>query len=242
MNILQAGRLAPVLLLAALWPEPAPAGHAVLIWPVDPVISGDRPATELWVENRGESTTLLQVRVFAWQQIHGREQYQTQRHVLPSPAMVRLEAGQKQLIRLIKQASPVNNGELAYRVLLDEIPTPYHPDDQNAHALNFQMRYSIPLFVYGPQGSPDKGMPLLSWRRVTQAGESYLEITNRGPVHARLSKARLGGQRLTDGLLGYVLAHSSNRWPLSVKVPAQAQLEARVDNRDQVWRSSAADR
>lgn len=238
MNIaLPSGWLALALLLAPIWPAQALAGHEILIWPVDPVITGDQSATELWVHNRGDNTTLLQVRIFAWRQTEGREQYQTQGGILSVPSMVRLEAGQKQVIRLFKQSAPGINQELAYRIVLDEIPTPYGQPDHRSHALNFQMRYSIPLFVYGRDSAPDHGAPALSWRLVRQGGDTCLEITNRGPIHARLSKVRLGQHILTQGLFGYVLAHSSRRWPLKEKIAGQAQLEARVDNRQTLWRS-----
>ncbi|WP_279386600.1 hypothetical protein [Sodalis glossinidius] len=43
---------------------------------MDPVITAAEKASELWVENRGASTTLIQVRVFGWQQSNGRDGYQ----------------------------------------------------------------------------------------------------------------------------------------------------------------------
>jgi len=207
---------------------------------VDPAITGDQHAAELWVENRGQSTTLLQARIFAWQQVSGREQYQTQRDIVATPAMVRLDAGQKQLIRLIRQTSPAGGEEHAYRVLLDEIPTPPDPPDDPKHSLSFQMRYSIPLFVYGPGNGADTGAPALSWRPVKIGTDTFLEITNRGPVHARLSNISLGKQQLTDGLYGYVLAHSSHRWPLAVNPMPGAVLQATVDNRNTRWQSAAS--
>ncbi|WP_255556940.1 molecular chaperone [Sodalis sp. dw_96] len=239
MRILPTGGWMPAFVLSMLWPAPALGGHSVLIWPVDPVITENSQGAELWVQNRGEATTLLQIRVYAWHQTAGREQYAAQQDIQPLPTMIRLESGQKRIIRLIKRLPPPANREQAYRVLLDEIPTPYGHPDEKSHALNFQMRYSIPLFVYGRQSSPDSGTPILSWRLVTESGSPYLEITNGGPVHARLSKTRLGKYTLTDGLLGYVLAGSSHRWPLKSKVPPQASLETSVDNRNTVWRSMA---
>lgn len=126
------------------------AANSVLLWPVNPLIASDEKATELWMENRGDSTTLMQVRVFLWQQKSGQEQYQTQQQILASPPMVRIEPGKKQLVRLIKQTAPLPGQEAAYRILLDEIPSPPSQDtDKNHVGLSFQMRYSVPLFVYG---------------------------------------------------------------------------------------------
>lgn len=217
----------------------ARAGNAVLIWPVDPVITAAQKASELWVENRGTGTTLIQVRVFGWQQRNGTDGYQTQQRVIASPPMLRLEPGQKQVVRLLKQQSPAAGEELAYRILLDEIPTPQPESQDKAHSVNFQMCYSLPLFVYGERAAPDTGEPLLSWRVVEEGGGVFLEVSNRGPVHARLSQAQFDHHRVSEGLLGYVLPHASYRWPLKGTLARGQQLEFRLDNRNRLWRSSA---
>lgn len=223
------------LLLGVVSPT-ASAGNSVLIWPIDPKIAPQEKASELWLENRGESTTLMQVRVFSWQQINGQEQYQTQQQVLASPPLVRIEPGKRQMVRLIKQTPPAGGKEAAYRVLLDEIPTPQQAGDNQA-GLNFQMRYSVPLFVYGDGLTPESARPQLSWRLVNQGGKQALEITNRGSGHARLSSVSLGGRSLSSSLFGYVLADASNTFPLSVPVSGGAELSAELEHK-QSWRST----
>ena len=211
------------------------AANSLMIWPIDPAIASEDRASELWLENRGSSSTIMQVRIFAWQQREGQEQYQTQQQVAASPPMVRLEPGQKQLVRLIKQTPPPAGEESAYRVVLDEIPSPRKPGDNQA-GLNFQMRYSVPLFVYGSGLTRDSAKAVLSWREVSSGGRRWLELTNSGSGHARLSNVRAGGTALGNGLFGYVLAHSSQRWPVSQ--PPRGELAADVNNR--AWRSTAA--
>ena len=211
------------------------AGNSVLIWPIDPKIAAEEKASELWLENRGESTTLMQVRVFGWQQSNGQEQYQTQQQVLASPPLVRIEPGKRQMVRLIKQTPPPAGKEAAYRVLLDEIPTPQQAGDHQA-GLNFQMRYSVPLFVYGSGLAPEEARPQLSWRLVSQDGRPALQIANRGNGHARLSNVSLGGRSLSDSLFGYVLSEASNTFPLNVPVAAGAELHAELEHQQQ-WRS-----
>lgn len=213
----------------------AQAANSLMIWPIDPSINPDEKASELWLENRGAATTLMQVRVFSWQQVGGREQYATQQSVVASPPLVRIEPGQKQLVRLIKQTAPGAGQELAYRVVLDEIPTPRTPGENQA-GLNFQMRYSVPLFVYGEGLTRDTAKADLSWRQVSQEGKSWLQLTNRGSGHARLSNVTLGGRKLGDGLFGYVLAHSENRWPL--RSAGGGELKAETNSGE--WRSAAS--
>ncbi|MCZ4060195.1 molecular chaperone [Pantoea sp. LMR881] len=223
------------LLLALFLTSQTHAANSVMIWPIDPAINPDEKASELWLENRGSATTLMQVRIFAWQQVNNQEQYQTQQQVVASPPLVRIEPGQKQLIRLIKQIPPAAGKEMAYRVVLDEIPTPRSAGADQA-GLNFQMRYSVPLFVYGEGLTKESARPELSWQTVNTGGQRYLQLTNRGSGHARLSNLTIGGRKLGNGLFGYVLADSSNRWPLKTAVSGVLTAEM---NKGQ-WRSAAS--
>lgn len=223
-----------LLFTMALMPA-AHAANSLMIWPIDPAINPDEKASELWLENRGNATTMMQVRIFSWLQVGGQEQYQTQQQVVASPPMVRLEPGQKQLVRLIKQGAPQAGREMSYRVVLDEIPTPRTPGENQA-GLTFQMRYSVPLFVYGSGVTSDSAKPQLSWQQVDSGGKRWLELTNRGNGHARLSNVIIGGRRLGNGLFGYVLANSSNRWPLTSSVSGELSAEVNKGH----WSSAAA--
>ncbi|WP_218641990.1 molecular chaperone [Burkholderia sp. SRS-W-2-2016] len=108
------------------------------------------------------------------------------------------------------------------------------PNGQST-GIKFQMRYAVPLFSYGknlwakedPQKKRDPasaGKPDLSWRQVAEGGRQYLEIANQGPVHARLTHVSIeqnGKQvEIAGGLFGYVLAHSTMRWPMPAQVSA----------------------
>lgn len=225
------------LLAANSW-----AANSVLIWPIDPTIASDAKATELWLENRGDATTLMQVRAFLWQQSNGKDQYQTQQQIQASPPMVRIEPGKKQLIRLVKQTPPAPGQESAYRILLDEIPSPQPAKpDENRSGLNFQMRYSVPLFVYGNGASAKASKPVLSWRLVNVDGKQALQINNTGNVHARLSHVTLGGRSVASSLLGYVLAHSSQTFPLSIAASGSEELSAELGE-NEIWRSRSTSR
>ena len=129
------------------------AASSVLIWPIDPVLEADQQASALWLENRGNETANLQIRVFAWSQGGFDEQYQNQRDVIGSPPVAKIEPGQKQLVRLTRTREVPPGQELAYRIIIDEIPAaaPETPaaDGKTAAAIRFQMRYSVPLFAYG---------------------------------------------------------------------------------------------
>ncbi|WDY56311.1 fimbrial biogenesis chaperone [Pseudomonas sp. PSKL.D1] len=232
-----------LLLLASL---PAGAATSVLIWPIDPVLEADQKAGALWLENRGSAPASLQVRVFAWRQGDYQEQFQAQRDIIGSPPVANIAPGQKQLIRLTRTGSSPAGQEQAYRIIIDEIPSPL-PADTNTQgtsaAIRLQMRYSVPLFVYGEGlwGKPDPdgnrsaggvGKPQLSWRPVTVQGKPYVELRNTGPVHARLTDVVVQGKPLAEGLLGYVLPGATMRWPAPAASGAGSVLKGRVNGQE----------
>ena len=243
--------LAFCLLALGMAPS-AQAASSILIWPIDPVLEADQQASALWLENRGTETANLQIRVFAWTQSGFDEQYQNQRDVIGSPPVAKIEPGQKQLVRLTRTREIPPGQELAYRIIIDEIPSARPPaaeDGKTAAAIRFQMRYSVPLFAYGaglwskedtsrkrdPKGA---GLPDLSWRSVAVDGHPYVEVRNQGAVHARLTDVALkqGGQTkpLVEGLLGYVLPGAIMRWPAPGSMAGSPALQVRVNGAPQI--------
>jgi fimbrial chaperone protein len=227
----------------------AHAAATILLWPIDPWLSAETKATELWIQNQGNSATTMQVRIVRWKQEGGYERYSAQQDVVASPPIVTIGKGSKQLIRLIKQGTVPMSVEQAYRIIVDEIPQPDAKADP-AIGLKLQMRYSIPLFVYG-QGIPTikegahhalVDTKNLSWRVAQEGGQPVLEVRNQGDVHVRLSQVALeqGGQKRTiaEGLLGYVLPHSARSWPVPAGVRQPNQMSAQINARDTQWQST----
>lgn len=227
----------------------AHAAATILLWPIDPWLSAETKATELWIQNQGNSATTMQVRIVRWKQEGGYERYSAQQDVVASPPIVTIGKGSKQLIRLIKQGTVPMGVEQAYRIIVDEIPQPDAKADP-AIGLKLQMRYSIPLFVYG-QGIPTikegahhalVDTKNLSWRVAQEGGQPVLEVRNQGDVHVRLSQVALeqGGQKRTiaEGLLGYVLPHSARSWSVPAGVRQPNQMSAQINARDTQWQST----
>lgn len=247
-------------ILMVAWLLPATAAQAaasVLIWPLDPIIEAGERGTALWLENVGRDAVTVQIRILGWSQQNSQDDFVAQQTVVGTPPFSTVPAGKKQLIRLTL-TQPVEAGqEQAFRVLIDEIPPARATDSVTTRAqatagLRFQMRYSLPLFVYGAglSGKPlnhsakRSAQPQLSWNIEHVDGKPYLQVHNAGSGHARLSRVRLRavtadgagaapppGTDVADGLLGYVLPGKTMRWPLPMELPTrdyslQAQLAA----------------
>ncbi|WP_295956863.1 molecular chaperone [Rhodoferax sp.] len=223
-----------------------------MIWPVDPIIEDGQQATALWLENRASDNVSLQIRVFGWSQSGTAENFENQDELIASPPLAVIPAGQRQLIRLMHTAPVPAGKELAYRVLVDELPetdvSNGPPPDGSlgggAMGVKLQIRYSIPLFVNGkgvwtkpradkPRDPATAAQPALTWRAVREGNAQYLVVRNSGPAHARIVAVQWVGPGppvvINPGLLGYVLANSEMRWLLSAPPPPGYAPEAKVN-------------
>lgn len=223
----------------------AQAASNLLIWPVDPILAHDDQATQLWIENQGNVPATMQVRVVRWRQEQGMERYSAQQEVVASPPIVRVNQGSKQLIRLIRQSPTPAGQEWAYRVVVDEIPQP-QTDEKPQVGIKLQMRYSIPLFTYGPgmntrrngESHADADVSKLAWRIVNEQGRPWLQVSNAGNIHVRLSKVQVGDRTIADGLLGYVLPGSERSWELPASLTSASRLTASINAPVNVWQAA----
>lgn len=224
------------MLFAAPHPVAAQQPGSILIWPVNPVIEGDARAAALWLENPGKTPVTLQVRVYAWAQLDGRDAYAPQDEILGTPPIVSIQPGERQLVRLTRTTPPPTIAEKPYRVIVDEIPTGNGTAAPGA-AVSFRMRYSLPLFSYAKtparKGKPTVPPPALGWRTGSDADGRFLEIRNSGAGHARLTDVAFAGSAgrsvVAEGLFGYVLPGATMRWPLPSGTKASGELVAAVN-------------
>lgn len=212
---------------------PVFAASSVLVWPVYQSIEADQNGSALWLENRGATDVVLQIRVMAWKQQMSEDVYAEQQRVVASPPFATVAPGERQLVRLMRLA-PVDAGkEDPYRIIIDEIPAPDAAPATNGTGLRLQMRYLLPLFVSGsgiwthvrsdkPRDPGTAQRPVLHWSKVRVDGRDMLVVRNTGIVHARLSNVFWGSNEhnketahvMTEGFLGYVLPGSVMRWAL----------------------------
>jgi fimbrial chaperone protein len=187
-------------------------------------------AGALWITNSGTEPVNVQARVYRWDQSEGRDALEPATDLVVSPPMQALAAGQQQLIRVVRAQPGPPPAQLAYRVIVDEVPTL----DPNRQGMQFVLRYSLPVFVQ-PEGdaSPE---PDLQARVLTQPdGSATLEVHNRGRGYAQLADLAVGTperpQIFQPGLLGYVLGGQTMRWPLEIGAArlAGATLTAKIN-------------
>lgn len=217
-----------------------------LIWPIYPNIEANENATAVWLENTGSSDAMVQIRVFQWEQKDNKDSFQTQNEVIPSPPVVRVKAGERNMLRLTRAVMPAERQEKSYRIIIDELPIKKELEDGNSAQVSFQMRYSIPLFSYGKgmgsgfnaesvkmnEKNPN-AKPILSYWTTQQSGQYQLNIKNTGHKYARLTGINLsaeGAEIESKGVsLGYVLANSQMSFNIN------AQLAKQIENASSIY-------
>ena len=237
--------LSALLILLSGWGITARAASSVLVWPIFQTISSTDKGSELWLQNRGNSAVTLQLRIFKWQQHHSATVYSDQKAVLASPPFVTVQPGQRQLIRLIRLQPTAAQHEDAYRIVIDEIPgSAASQTNSNNAGLIMRMRYVLPLFLYGQGIAPvSQDGPVsaiqhsLSWKVVSEKGQSLLAIANHGAMHARLSDIFWGSDAqhpaayVSKGFLGYVLPGQTVLFPLTAhQTPGNLLFSRLADN------------
>ena len=191
----------------------AACAGALRVSPVGFELVQGRRATSLTVRNDGATTMTVQVRAFRWAQRDGGDVLEPTDDLVASPPFAELAPASDQTIRIVRpQPAPAGTQEESFRLLIDELPSPGEAED---HVVRLLMRHSVPVFLEA--GSP--GRPDVAWR-AEPAGEGLvLTAVNRGDRRLRVANLRLldaAGRTLArqDGLVGYVLSHSTIRWTL----------------------------
>ncbi len=241
-----------LVLLACIMSNLTYAASNMLVWPIYQMIESDQKGSMLWLENRGNNDVNLQVRILRWNQKDQQDVYQDQQDVVASPPFMLVPAGQRQLVRILKQVNIPAQQEWAYRIMIDEIPSRVKPTEKTV-GLNLQMRYVLPLFLYGdgvwtvtrtdkkrdPKTSTE---PVLRWNIEMQDNKKFIAFHNSGIVHARISKVFFGDSNdlqkastvIAKGLLGYVLPGNKMVWPIdqNLIIPSNKKLFVQLeDNR-----------
>jgi fimbrial chaperone protein len=167
---------------------------------------GERART-LTIQNNTDSKASFQVRPFAWSQAGGPDQLDVTDGLVVSPPIGELAPGATQVVRLVLRSAAPTNREIAYRILLDQIPSASASDQ-----IGFVLRLSIPVFVE----PPGKIAPQLGWTVEVQGQDAWLVARNEGSRRQVLRDMKLmaggGALALESNVSPYVIAGGVRRW------------------------------
>jgi fimbrial chaperone protein len=218
--------IAWLLALAAI--APASAGTISVSPVLLDVVTQNDAATSLTIANKGAAPANVQIRIFSWKQVSGRDVLEPTTDVVISPPMVRLAPGAEQLVRAVRLSKKPVQGEEAYRLLVDELPS--RPRGE-ATSVSLVVRQSIPLFFRSP--SAITRQLIFSVRRDQKSTD--LTGQNTGEIRQRVTELKVLDQTgalnfSRPGLAGYVLGKSSYFWSVPKLSPGPKTISFKSDS------------
>jgi len=150
------------------------------------------------VTNPGDRKIYLQNSVHEWRQNpSGQDVLTESAAAIVSPPGMWVQPGATYNLRI--QLPPANDRELAFRVILQQLPD---KSEIQSGRIVFAVTQSLPAFAEPAQPTP-------ATLRARLLDPRHLMITNEGGRRARLADIKADGQIVGPGLVGYALAHSS---------------------------------
>ncbi|HTY50017.1 MAG TPA: molecular chaperone [Steroidobacteraceae bacterium] len=240
-------RTASVLACAGLWGLSHLAlASGLQVSPVSVTLKPAHGVDGITLRNVGTDVVHAQVRVYHWTQQNGVEQLTPSTGLVISPPMLRLGAGDQQLIRVIRAGPPPIGAaavEDAYRISIDELPV----QSTGVRTLQLVLRQLLPVFVE-PAGVAAPA-PKLQWSLQHEGGTTLLQAINTGNAHAQVADISFLSRsshrvEVAGGLAGYVLPGATRRWTLkqSPDLAGGGTFEARINGAGATQILSAADR
>jgi fimbrial chaperone protein len=214
-----------VAAVAAIACQAAPARAAVIS--VSPVILEFAPgqkALTTTISNPGDQTIQVQVRLVRWSSAGDGETYTPTRDIGFSPPMFELKPSERQVVRMVLRTPRLPDRELAYRLIVDQLPDP------EARGVQMPVRMVMPVFV-----APDaKGRGRLTWTATADGSGAVLTAHNTGPRRVKivdLNFTPAGGATERAGVRGYVLAGEARTWRVQARPGAAAvQVNAKTED------------
>jgi fimbrial chaperone protein len=210
------GRFTYVAIAAVLgWLGPLNGAQAGSLSVSPTLIDQAAPAktATVTVQTPGRDAMSVQIRLFRWSQVNGKDRLEATRDVVASPPMLKVAPGTDYTVRIVRMAKQPVAGEESYRLLIDQLP---EPKDRKANQINLVIRHSIPVFFR----AGDERAPSLAWSAVRLPKGLRLTARNDGDRRFKLTNLAVTSAsgkvlRRIDGLAGYVLGHSTMTWTIA---------------------------
>ena len=180
---------------------------------IEPVlidVAAPGAASTVSLRNDGTTPINVQIRVFRWSQIDGKENLEPTEDVVASPPAVTLAPNGNYVARIVRVTKRPVGGEESYRVLIDQLPAPHQ---KRTSAVNLLVRYSIPVFF----GASERRDPAVAWTVAVSGNKVKVTARNDGDRRLRIASLNIRNSKgktvlFSKGLVGYVLGKSTVAW------------------------------
>jgi len=204
-------------LMASAWDFSPAVASTLRVSPVGLDLPVGQNAATLSLFNDDVAPLNVQIRVFRWKQVDGKDVLEPATDVVASPPIAKVAPGAIRTVRVVRLDAKLPQKQESYRLIVDELPPPL---SQGGRQVTLLMRHSIPLFF---AAGTDKAR--MTWRLAGSADAQTLTASNTGGRHLRLSNLRIvdgAGAVLAErkGLVGYALPGSTMAWPTGAFTPS----------------------
>jgi len=207
-------------LFASLIPiSPACAG-SFTVTPVGAIFQPGRKMTSLTVTNGGDTSSLIQLELFDWDQADGKDVLSPTSALIAAPPVFTIGPGKSQVIRLALKSSPDANVEKSFRLFVTEVPA---KDEGDGGKVNVAMRISLPVFVL-----PESQRTELVWKiRREDGNKAVLTVANKGTVHTHVGTVKILNCGRSDDVLheaklaDYVFPGHTRSWNVTLRDAAE---------------------
>jgi fimbrial chaperone protein len=164
------------------------------------------------VRNAGDQNSVMQVTLNQWTWVQNDNHTERSQVLIVTPTTFALPPGEQQLVRVGLQGSAPQDTEAAYRLVIEEVPS---PDPALANQTQLLVRHDMPVFVAPTIAAAPIVMVVFD---CLAAGIS-MRIANQGNMHVKLLNITLQDTRSQEvlktwGAMEYLLPHAEKRWTL----------------------------
>lgn len=110
--------------------------------PITLDLSAGTAASTIRLWNNDRKSVNVQVRVFRWTKVKGKDRLEPTTDVVASPPMTRLAPGSENLVRVVRVTKRPLQAKESYRLMVDELPD---TSKRTAGKVNVLVRHSIPV-------------------------------------------------------------------------------------------------
>lgn len=197
--------------------------NALNVSPLRLDFSPGSKSTALNLRNFSSRKVPVQIQIFQWDQVDGKDVFSPTRDILFSPPITSIRPNEEQLIRFRLRKGADRDQTRNYRVFVEQL-VPEGPDRPKGSA--FKIRFSIPIFV---QPLAVVGLPKPSMQVADLGnGKLQVDVSNLGNMHLKVTgialysgdttptnvdpKKRLAWSAQPESGNGYLLQNTTRRW------------------------------
>jgi fimbrial chaperone protein len=189
-------------------------GGSLSISPIRLTLSSGQTTGSLSLRNTGTESSSVQMQIMRWSQTEGSDVLEETEELLATPPIFSIEPGGVQVIRVGLRRAIDPSNEIAFRLILREIPP---PPNEDFTGMRMVLELSLPVFVL-PLITAE---PSLQWGIVRNEDNALtLTVRNGGNAHIKIKEIRLasvgGGDAGTIQVPKYVLIGGVQEWPVDM--------------------------